>query len=260
MRRLFRDYRKVGGQSARFGVGFSTMGMSGPASFQNSLTQPGEKVDVCSIRVAQHGGASTPGLIGRLCMESDSARHQLSMHLVNVIHQEADVVNARGIQAQVKGLAGNGFTPRQPYKEEQFRGPSYHRAHTFILRGLDETKALVELDTATEIRNSYADIVHAQNHAAVSRLHSTSEKRTWERTAKRSSRFPMFYPLTVEGLGRGPTFLEETVATQSIAIQDGINLKELLKRLSTMDDAQLLHFARVRSTAASNHGAPRHCI
>jgi len=108
-------------------------------------------------------------------MELDSARHQLSMCLVDVIDQEADVVNASWIQAQVKGLAGNGFTPRRPHKEEQFRGPGYHRASAFILKCLGETKALVELDTATKIRNSDADIVYAQNHA-VSRPHSTSIK------------------------------------------------------------------------------------
>src|SRR6516164_1066531 len=151
------------------------MGMSGSSSFQCSLTQPGEKVDVCSIRVAQHGGASTPGLVCRLCVELDSASHELGMRFVDVIHQEADVVNASGIQAQLKGLAGNGFTTRRPHKEEQFGGPGYHRASTFILKCLGETKVLVELDTATQIRNSDADIVHAQNHP-VSRPHSTSIK------------------------------------------------------------------------------------
>jgi hypothetical protein len=111
-------------------------------------------------------------------MELDSARHQLSMRLVDVIHQEADVVNARGIQAQVKSPPGDGLTARRPDKEEQFRGPSYHRTPAFILKCLGETKALVELDTATEIRNSDADIIHAQNHTTSFRgciLHRANE-------------------------------------------------------------------------------------
>ena len=62
----------------------------------------------------QHCGASTPGLVCRLCMELDSSLHQLSMRLVDVIHQEADMVNASRIQAQLKGLAGNGFILHRP--------------------------------------------------------------------------------------------------------------------------------------------------
>src|SRR6516164_8464335 len=100
-------------------------------------------------------------------MEFDSARHQLSVRLVDVVHQQADMVNADRIQTQVKGLASDGCTPWRCHKEEQLRGPSYHRASALILKRLGKTKPLVELDTATEIRNADADIVNAQNHASV---------------------------------------------------------------------------------------------
>ena len=107
-------------------------------------------------------------------MELDSARHEFRVCLVDVVHQQADVVNADGIQTQVKGLACDGFTSRRRHKKEQLRGPSYHRASAVILKYLAKTKPLVEVDAATEIRNADADIVDTQNH--VSKHHSTSAK------------------------------------------------------------------------------------
>ena len=107
-------------------------------------------------------------------MELDSARHEFRVRLVDVVHQQADVVNADGVQTQVKGLACDGFMPRRCHKEEQFRGPSYHCASAVILKYLGKTKPLVELDAATETGNADADIVDSQNHA--SKRHSTSAK------------------------------------------------------------------------------------
>jgi len=54
-------------------------------------------------------------------MELDSSLHQLSMRLVDVIHQEADMVNASRIQAQLKGLAGNGFILHRPNEIGNYR-------------------------------------------------------------------------------------------------------------------------------------------